>query len=68
VVVEVVAVGVLPYANEVFSGERKYLLTLPVVPGTGAVGRICSTSCEPNTFKTAAFIRPSWRQTRTPVT
>jgi len=42
VVVEVVAAGVLPYANEVFSGERKYLLNLPVVPGTGAVGRICS--------------------------
>jgi len=68
VVVEVVAAGVLPYANEVFSGERKCLLTLPVVPGTGAVGRICSTSYEPNTFKTAAFIRPSWRQTGTRVT
>ena len=40
VVVNVVAAGVLPYANEVFSGERKYLLELPVVPGVGAIGRV----------------------------
>ncbi|PRY45246.1 alcohol dehydrogenase catalytic domain-containing protein [Umezawaea tangerina] len=40
VVVDVVATGVLPYAAEVFSGERRYLLTLPVVPGAGAVGRV----------------------------
>jgi len=35
VIVDVVATGVLPYAAEVFSGERKYLLTLPVAPGSG---------------------------------
>ncbi|MFD7004197.1 medium chain dehydrogenase/reductase family protein [Streptomyces mirabilis] len=40
VVVDVVAVGVLPYAAEVFRGERQYLLTLPVTPGSGAVGRV----------------------------
>ncbi|GAA1878854.1 MDR/zinc-dependent alcohol dehydrogenase-like family protein [Streptantibioticus ferralitis] len=40
VVVDVVAAGVLPYAAEVFSGERQYLLTLPVTPGAGAVGRV----------------------------
>src|SRR4051812_29390609 len=40
VVVDVVATGVLPYAAEVFGGERRYLLTLPVVPGAGAVGRV----------------------------
>jgi len=40
VVVDVVAAGVLPYADEVFSGERKYLLTLPVAPGLGAIGRV----------------------------
>ena len=37
---DVVAASVLPYAKEVFSGERKYLLELPVVPGTGAIGRV----------------------------
>jgi alcohol dehydrogenase len=40
VVVDVVAAGVLPYAKEVFGGERKYLLTTPVVPGCGAIGRV----------------------------
>jgi alcohol dehydrogenase len=41
VIVDVVATRVLSYANEVFSGERKYLLDLPVVPGPGAIGRVC---------------------------
>jgi alcohol dehydrogenase len=40
VVVDVVAAGVLPYANEVFSGARKYLLDLPLAPGSGAIGRV----------------------------
>ncbi len=40
VIVDVVAAGVLPYSREVFSGERRYLLTLPVIPGVGAVGRV----------------------------
>ena len=38
IIVDVVAAGVLPYANEVFSGERKYMLTLPVAPGVGGLG------------------------------
>jgi NADPH:quinone reductase-like Zn-dependent oxidoreductase len=42
VIVDVVATRVLSYANEVFSGERKYLLELPVVPGPGAIGRVRS--------------------------
>jgi alcohol dehydrogenase len=40
VIVDVMATRVLSYANEVFSGERKYLLDLPVVPGPGAIGRV----------------------------
>ncbi|WP_405944180.1 alcohol dehydrogenase catalytic domain-containing protein [Streptomyces sp. NBC_00932] len=40
VIVDVVAASVLPYAGEVFSGERGYLLDLPVVPGAGAIGRV----------------------------
>ncbi len=42
VIVDVVAAPVLPYASEVFSGERKYLLKLPAVPGCGAIGRVRS--------------------------
>ena len=39
VIVDVVATGVVSYASEVFSGERRYLIELPVAPGCGAVGR-----------------------------
>src|ERR1700712_5736304 len=40
VIVDVVATRVLSYTDEVFSGARKYLLDLPVVPGCGAIGRV----------------------------
>lgn len=43
VLVDVVAAPVLPYAAEVFRGARNYQLTLPVVPGAGAVGRVLAT-------------------------
>jgi alcohol dehydrogenase len=43
VIVDVAAAGVLSYANEVFSGERKYVLDLPVVPGPGGIGRVRAT-------------------------
>jgi NADPH:quinone reductase-like Zn-dependent oxidoreductase len=40
VIVDVAATRVLNYAGEVFSGERKYLLDLPVAPGPGGIGRV----------------------------
>ena len=40
VIVNVIATCVLPYTTEVFSGERRYPLTLPVAPGCGAIGRV----------------------------
>jgi alcohol dehydrogenase len=40
VIVDVVATPVLPYAHEVFSGERRYPIALPIVPGCGAIGRV----------------------------
>ena len=40
VIVDVVATRVLSYSNEVLSGERQYMLDLPVVPGPGAIGRV----------------------------
>src|SRR5437868_13858246 len=43
VIVDVMASRVLAYANAVLSGERKYLLELPVVPGPGAIGRVRAT-------------------------
>jgi alcohol dehydrogenase len=40
VLVDVLATCVLPYAAQVFSGERRYPLELPVVPGLGGVCRV----------------------------
>ena len=40
VIVDIVAARVLSYSNEVFSGERQYMLDLPVIPGPGGVGRV----------------------------
>ena len=40
VIVDVAAAPVLSYADEVFSGARKYLLPTPVIPGCGAIGRV----------------------------
>jgi NADPH:quinone reductase-like Zn-dependent oxidoreductase len=40
VIIDVAATRVLSYAKEVFSGERKYLLELPVIPGPGGIGRV----------------------------
>jgi alcohol dehydrogenase len=40
VVVDVVAAGVVPYAAEVISNERPYLMELPMVLGPGAIGRV----------------------------
>lgn len=44
VMVSMVAAPVLHYAGEVFSGQRKYLLELPAVPGTGGVGKVLAVS------------------------
>ncbi|MGC3024429.1 alcohol dehydrogenase catalytic domain-containing protein [Burkholderia sp. DN3021] len=43
VIVDVVATPVLSYAQEVFSGERRYPIELPIVPGCGAIGRVRQT-------------------------
>lgn len=40
VIVGVVAARVLAYAGEVFSGQRRYLMELPMVPGPGGIGRV----------------------------
>ncbi|RAR57169.1 alcohol dehydrogenase [Paraburkholderia unamae] len=43
VIVDVVAAPVLSYAQEVFSGARRYPIELPIVPGCGAIGRVRTT-------------------------
>lgn len=43
VVVDVLATCVLPYASEVFGGERRYPLETPVIPGLGGIARVVTT-------------------------
>lgn len=40
VLIDVVAAPVFHYTNEVLSGERKYLLPTPIIPGCGGIGRV----------------------------
>ena len=66
VIVDVAASRVLAYADEVLSGERKYLLELPVVFGPGAIGRIRATGPTRRSFASATgsiAIRPCARAT-----
>lgn len=56
VLVEVVAAPVLHYLDEVFSGERKYALNLPVVPGAGAVGRVLETGPDSTKLKVGDWV------------
>jgi alcohol dehydrogenase len=43
VIVDVVAAGLAGYTAGIFSGARKYLLELPIVPGPGGIGRVRAT-------------------------
>ena len=56
VVVDVAAAPVLPYAHEVFSGERRYLIDLPMVPGCGAIGRVRSTGPDATHLKQGDWV------------
>ncbi|MFD7815773.1 alcohol dehydrogenase catalytic domain-containing protein [Streptomyces sp. NPDC059785] len=56
VVVEVLAALVAPYAADVFSGVRKYPLVPPVVPGTGAVGRVVHLGPDATRLKTGDLV------------
>ncbi len=40
VIVDIVATRVLSYTNEILSGERRYMLDLPAIPGAGGLGRV----------------------------
>jgi NADPH:quinone reductase-like Zn-dependent oxidoreductase len=51
VVVDVAAAPVLSYADEVFSGERRYMVDLPVIPGCGAIGRVRETGPDATKLK-----------------
>ena len=55
-IVRVVAVAVLPYMNEIFSGARQYPLSFPLVPGGGALGRIESVGPDSVSLKAGQLV------------
>ena len=55
-IVDVVAAPVLPYANEVFSGERRYPIELPLVPGCGAIGRVRASGPDATRLKVGDWV------------
>jgi alcohol dehydrogenase len=56
VIVDVAATRVLSYANEVFSGERSYLLDLPVIPGPGGIARVRRTGPDATHLKAGDWV------------
>ena len=56
VIVDVAAAGVLAYAGEVLSGQRRYLLELPAVFGSGAVGRVRSVGPDATRLKLGDWV------------
>ncbi len=56
VIVQVVAAPVLPYTGEVFSGERRYMLDLPAIPGCAAIGRVLETGPDATRLKPGDWV------------
>ena len=70
VIVDVVAAPVGSYADEVFSGARKYLLPTPVVPGCGAIGQVRATGPDATRLQPGdwVFCDPTVRSRDNPLT
>ncbi|MCC8402425.1 zinc-binding dehydrogenase [Paraburkholderia sp. MMS20-SJTN17] len=56
VIVDVAAAPVLSYANEVFNGERRYPIELPIVPGCGAIGRVRASGPDATHLKAGDWV------------
>ncbi len=56
VLVEIAAAKVLAYAGDVFSGKRQYLLTPPLIPGTGGIGRVAALGLDATELKVGDWV------------
>jgi alcohol dehydrogenase len=56
VIVDVAAARVLAYAGDVFGGKRNYLLTPPVIPGSGALGRVRAVGSDAATLAAGDWV------------
>jgi len=56
VIVDVAAAIVTSYAGEIYSGKRRYILDLPMVPGGASVGRIRSVGLDSTRLKPGDWV------------
>ena len=56
VLVEVLATCVLPYTADVFSGERRYPLEPPVIPGVGGIGRVLAVGPDATRLRSGELV------------
>ncbi|KAL8775924.1 MAG: hypothetical protein Q9194_003504 [Teloschistes cf. exilis] len=55
-IVKILATPVLGYAKEVFSRERAYPMSLPLTPGTSAIGRVTAIGPDATTLQPGALV------------
>ena len=56
VLVDIVATGVLPYSAEIISNARRYPIQLPMILGTGAIGRVRSVGPDATKLKPGDWV------------
>lgn len=56
VIVDVAATRVIAYSREVLSGERRYVMCLPSVPGPGAIGRVREAGMDSTKLKPGNWV------------
>lgn len=55
-VVRILAASVVPYARDVYNGERNYAFPTPLIPGGSAIGRIAAVGPDATTLKTGDLV------------
>lgn len=56
VLVQIIAAPVHHYTKEVLNGSRKYIMTLPMVPGGGAVGKVLAIGPDATQLKIGDWV------------
>lgn len=59
-IVRVAAAGVITYMKNIYNGKRQYPYPIPIIPGSGAVGRVAEVGADSTTLKVGdlVFIDP----------
>ncbi|PSN60098.1 alcohol dehydrogenase [Corynespora cassiicola Philippines] len=55
-VVKIISVPIISYAKEVYNGTRKYPYPTPIIPGTGAIGRVAALGPDSTSLKVGDLV------------